>query len=83
MSGSSRTTRRTSLRFTTKPDGFPNDVADTDDHTVTLCRGASSPTPRSVPLTNDQFRLLYRLEVAPNVYRLQASNPGQFYFNGF
>ncbi len=35
------------------------------------------------PLPNNQFRLLYHLEVAPNIYRLQASNPGQFYFNGF
>ncbi|HEX9258172.1 MAG TPA: carboxypeptidase regulatory-like domain-containing protein [Acidimicrobiales bacterium] len=35
------------------------------------------------PPVNNQFRLLYHLEVAPNIYRLQASNPGQFYFNGF
>jgi uncharacterized repeat protein (TIGR01451 family) len=35
------------------------------------------------PLPNDQFRLLYHLEVAPNIYRLQASNPGQFYYNVF
>ena len=29
------------------------------------------------------FRLLYHIELAPNIYRLQASNPGQFYYNVF
>jgi hypothetical protein len=35
------------------------------------------------PLNNNQFRLLYHIEAAPNIYRLQASNPGQFYYNVF
>ena len=32
------------------------------------------------PLPNDQFRLNYVLD-APSTYRLNASNPGQFYYN--
>ena len=35
------------------------------------------------PLVNNQFRLLYRLEALPNIYRLGGSNPGQFYMNAF
>jgi hypothetical protein len=65
------------------PAGFPNDVWDDDDHTVTIVPKGQLTDTSFCPLPNNQFRLLNRLEVAPNVYRLQASNPGQFYFNGF
>ena len=65
------------------PAGFPNDITDTDDHTVTVAPKSQLTDTSFCPLPNNQFRLLYHLEVAPNIYRLQASNPGQFYFNGF
>jgi hypothetical protein len=32
-------------------------------------------------LPDQQFKLLYHIEVAPNIYRMQSSNPGQFYYN--
>jgi hypothetical protein len=35
------------------------------------------------PLPNNQFKLLYQVEVAPSTYRLNSTNPGQFYFNAF
>jgi hypothetical protein len=66
-----------------KPLGFPNDITDDDDHTVTVTPGSQLTNTSFCPLPNNQFRLLYQLEVAPNTYRLQASNPGQYYFNGF
>ncbi len=65
------------------PAGFPNDVMDTDDHTVTVAPRSQLTDTSFCPLLNNQFRLNYHLEVAPNTYRLQASNPGQFYMNGF
>ena len=65
------------------PAGFPNDITDSDDHTVTIVPKGQLTDTSYCPLPNDQFRLLYHLEQAPNVYRLQASNPGQFYYNGF
>ena len=65
------------------PAGFPNDVWDDDDHTVTIVPKGQLTDTSFCPLPNNQFRLLNRLEVAPNIYRLQASNPGQFYFNAF
>ncbi len=65
------------------PAGFPNDITDTDDHTVTVTPKSQLTDTSFCPLANNQFRLLYHLEVAPNIYRLQASNPGQYYFNGF
>ncbi|MHB8134720.1 MAG: prealbumin-like fold domain-containing protein [Anaerolineaceae bacterium] len=65
------------------PAEFPNDISDTDDHTVLVAPKGQLTDTSFCPLTNDQFRLMYHLEVAPNTYRLQASNPGQFYYNGF
>jgi hypothetical protein len=65
------------------PEGFPNDVADTDDHSVIATPRSQLTDTSFCPLPNNQFRLLYHLEVAPNLYRLQASNPGQYYMNGF
>ena len=35
------------------------------------------------PLPNNQFRLNFNLQAASSTYRLQSSNPGQFYFNAF
>ncbi len=32
-------------------------------------------------LAGNQFRLLYHIEAAPNIYRLNSTNPGQFYYN--
>jgi hypothetical protein len=65
------------------PDGFPNDITDTDDHAVVVSPRSQLTDTSFCPLPNNQFRLLYHLEVAPNIYRLQASNPGQYYMNGF
>ena len=65
------------------PAGFPNDVWDDDDHTVMATPRSQLTDTSFCPLANNQFRLLYHLETAPNIYRLQASNPGQYYFNGF
>jgi hypothetical protein len=65
------------------PSGFPNDIWDDDDHTVTVVPKGQLTDTSFCPLPNNQFRQLYHLEVAPNVYRLQATNPGQFYYNAF
>lgn len=65
------------------PDGFPNDITDTDDHTVTVTPRGQLTDTSFCPLANNQFRLLYRLYQAPNVYLLNGSNPGQFYYNAF
>lgn len=65
------------------PAGFPNDIMDTDDHTVLVTPKSQLTDTSFCPLANNQFRLLYHLEASPNIYRLQASNPGQYYFNGF
>jgi hypothetical protein len=65
------------------PAGFPNDITDTDDHTVLVTPKSQLTDTSFCPLPNNQFRLLYHLELAPNIYRLQASNPGQWYMNAF
>jgi hypothetical protein len=66
-----------------KPAGFPNDVWDDDDHSVTVVPKSQLTDTSYCPLPSNQFRLLYHLEVAPNIFRLQASNPGQYYYNAF
>ena len=65
------------------PAGFPNDITDTDDHTVLVAPKSQLTDTMWCPLPNNQFRLLYRLQMAPNVYLLNGSNPGQFYYNAF
>lgn len=65
------------------PAGFPNDITDTDDHTVTITPRGQLTDTSYCPLANNQFRLLYRLYSAPNIYLLNGSNPGQFYYNAF
>ncbi len=65
------------------PAGFPNDITDTDDHTITVAPKSQLTDTSFCPLPNNQFRLLYRLYQAPNIYLLNGSNPGQFYFNAF
>jgi hypothetical protein len=67
----------------THPTGFPNDITDTDDHTVTVLPKGQLTSSSLCGLPDNQFRMLYRLEVAPNIFRQQATNPGQFYYNGF
>ena len=65
------------------PDGFPNDVSDSDDHSVTIVPPSHFTDTSFCPLTGP-FRLLYHLNtLSPTTYRLQASNPGQFYYNVF
>ena len=65
------------------PYGYPNDITDTDDHTVIIMPKGQFTDTSYCPLPNNQFRLLYQLDIAPNIYRLTASNPGQFYYNAF
>ena len=32
-------------------------------------------------MTGDQFRLIFTPDMSPAIYKLTASNPGQFYYN--
>ena len=57
------------------PADFPNDISDTDDHTVTLVPKSQLTDTSFCPLPNNQFRLLYQLEVAPNIYRCRLRIP--------
>jgi uncharacterized repeat protein (TIGR01451 family) len=63
--------------------GFPNDITDSGDHKVLVVPKGQLTDTMWCPLPDNQFRLLNRIEVAPNIYRLRASNPGQFYYNAF
>jgi hypothetical protein len=73
------------------PVGFPNDITDTDDHSVTVLRKSELTNTSFCPLQDYQFRLLFIQDpiLKPNgtydlnAYRLNASNPGQFYYNVF
>ena len=69
------TTKKNIVTVHYHPAGFPNDITDTDDHTVTVVPKSQLTDTSFCPLPNNQFRLLYHLEVAPNIYRLQASQP--------
>ena len=64
------------------PAGFPNDIHDSDDHTVTIVNQGQLTDTSYCPLPNNHFRLLYHNETV-DTYRLQSSNPGQFYYNAF
>jgi uncharacterized repeat protein (TIGR01451 family) len=64
------------------PAGFPNDIHDSDDHTVTIVNQGQLTDTSYCLLPNNQFRLLYHNETI-DTYRLQSSNPGQFYYNAF
>jgi hypothetical protein len=63
------------------PAGFPNNIADTDTHTLTLAPKNDLTNTEFCPLPNNQFRLNFAQE--DTGYRLNASNPGQFYDNAF
>jgi hypothetical protein len=57
-----------------------------EDITCTILNVKTSVVTDSAlcPLPNDQFRLTYLLDPIPwNGYRLNSSNPGQFYYNVF
>ena len=64
------------------PADFPNDVKDSDSHTITIVPKTQLTDTSFCPLPNNQFRLVYALESGSS-HRLNQSNPGQFYFNGF
>jgi len=69
------------------PDGFPNDVMDTDDHTISIVPKSHFTDTMYCPLPAEGFRLIFIQDGVTSdgklTYKLNATNPGQFYYNVF
>lgn len=83
-SGTTETKITNTVKVLYHPDGFPNNVTASDYHTVRVLPHSLITNSALCTVTNNTWRLLFTPDVnQTNGYKLNASNPGQVFYNMF